>query len=487
MTVVFGFPYVALGHRLGVVDVAPAAVMILTLLTRQRLYAKELLAKSAEHERAAMVDELTGLTSRRAFLARLDQELALPSAGNATVALLDLDGFKEINDRFGHPTGDDVLVAFSNVLREEAAGHVLARLGGDEFAIAAFTATAAEQVREVAHRVAKSHRIVTASSGAVSVACSTGLADSDDGARTDELMRRADLAMYAAKRSRGPRVTVFEQRLEDEASRKHLLVAELAGAADRDELTLAFQPLFRMSDGNLVAAEALLRWNHPTFGAVSPAEFIPLAEESGQIVSIGHWVTTAALQQLASWDRAGRILPRLLVNTSGRQIEDDGFVARIGAALRSVDVSPSRLTLEITETQLADLSVPDILQSIRTLGVRLAIDDFGSGYSNLARLSQLPVDILKIDREFVTGLKRPAGRLVLDAVVALARGLDVTTVAEGIETSAEAEVVRASGITWGQGFLLGRPVTAHELSALLPTAPAAAPRPACKLPHRASH
>jgi EAL domain-containing protein (putative c-di-GMP-specific phosphodiesterase class I) len=276
--------------------------------------------------------------------------------------------------------------------------------------------------------------------------------------------------MYAAKRSRGPRVAVFEQKLEDEASRKHLLVAELAGAAIRDELTLAFQPLFRMSDGKLVAAEALLRWNHPTFGAVSPTEFIPLAEESGQIISIGRWVIEAALRQFADWRRGGCVLPRLLVNTSGKQIDEDDFVAHIRGALRSSGVSPSRLTLEITETQLADLTAPNRLEPIRALGVRLAIDDFGTGYSNLARLSQLPVDILKIDRELVAGIARPTGRMVLDAVVALAKGLDVTTVAEGIETSAQAEIARTSGITWGQGFLLGRPVSARELEPRLPGA-----------------
>jgi diguanylate cyclase (GGDEF)-like protein len=477
-TVVFGFPYVAVGHRLGVVEVAPAAVMIMTLLTRQRLYARELMAVAAAHEYAAAVDDLTGVATRRMFLTRLDEHLRADGVTPVAVALIDLDGFKEINDRYGHHAGDEVLIHFSRLLRRCARDHLVARLGGDEFAVACVGADAAAEVRTIADAIGTVHRVSTAGEGGLAVGCSIGLAVSAAGdRRTADLLRRADLAMYAAKAAPAVRVVMFEQKLQDAASRKNLLVADLVGVAARGELHLVFQPIHRLEDGAVVAAEALLRWQHPTFGAVSPMEFIPLAEETGQIGAVGAWVLDEALRTFARLRREGASLPRLLVNVSTQQFDDPSFPAHVAQLLDAHQVPPSCLTLEITETQLSGLDATEILNTLQAIGLRLAIDDFGTGYSNLARLSQLPVEMLKIDREFINRLERPAGRDVLDAVVALAATLGMTTVAEGIETEHQRVVARECGIAWGQGYLLGRPAPAADLQDQLARLPPIVPLP----------
>jgi diguanylate cyclase (GGDEF)-like protein len=467
LPVLIGFPYVALGHPLTVADVSPAAVMIIALLARQRLDAGELRAAARSHERAASVDDLTGLATRRSFLAQLNEHVAR-EGGAVAVVLIDLDGFKEVNDRYGHHTGDEVLVGFARVLQSAASGHVVARLGGDEFAVACFSADAAVQACRVTSKLADVQAIDTSDSGVLAVGCSAGVALTQAAdVSAGDVMRRADLAMYAAKSSPAVRVVAFEPELEEAASRKHLLIAALAGAAERGELHLAYQPLRDLATGELVGIEALLRWAHPTLGLVPPDEFIPLAEETGHIGAVGRWVLATAIATVADWHRAGLAVPRVLVNVSAQQFAEPDFDATVHGLLAAHGLEPALLTLEVTETQLAGLAVTDVLHQLRSSGIELAIDDFGTGYSNLARLSRLPVNILKIDREFIAGVGHSSGREVLRAVIALARSLDLTIVAEGIETQQQHLIARACGIGWGQGYLFAAPLSVEAMTAVL--------------------
>lgn len=474
LTVALGFPYVAAGHLLGVSDVAPAAVMIMALLTRQRLYAGDLREVAAANEQAAKYDDLTGLANRRVFLGRLAEHLATPGAGPLAVALMDLDGFKEINDRFGHLAGDEILVTFSQALHFGDESLLAARLGGDEFAVACFSPDAVGDVRRIAEDLAKVHRISTEAHGVLAISCSAGIAVSlEEDRRASDVMRRADLAMYAAKTHPAAAVVTFAAELQAAASRRHLLIAALSGAAERGEFHLVFQPLYDLVSGDLVAAEALLRWTHPTLGSVPPDEFIPLAEETGQINAIGDWVLDTAAAEVAAWEHRGRYLPRLLVNVSTQQFDDPNFVERVEEVLAEHGLAPDRVTLEMTESQLAGMSVTDDLNRLHAVGINTAIDDFGAGHSSLARLSRLSSHLLKIDREFIVGIDEPACRVVLEAVTALAQTLDMATVAEGIETEAQRDVARKCGITWGQGYLFARPLPPDVLEPLLPRLPPA--------------
>jgi len=229
-------------------------------------------------------------------------------------------------------------------------------------------------------------------------------------------------------------------------------------------MELAYQPMYRLADSRLIAAEALLRWTNPTFGSVSPAEFIPLAEETGQIVALGDWVLTEAVRAMAEWELAGKYLHRLLVNVSARQLTDT-FVEHVAAVLTEHGVTASRITLEVTESHLADLKITDTLHQLHALGVGIALDDFGTGYSSLAQLARLPVDVLKIDRQFIAD--RETGPDILRVIVSLAATLKMATVAEGIETEEQLQLATSCGVTYGQGFLLARPMPRQELATKL--------------------
>lgn len=279
--------------------------------------------------------------------------------------------------------------------------------------------------------------------GGVGVTCSVGIATLRPGGSAADVLRHADLALYAAKRTEQTRVALFTDSLAQTVERRNLLSAALAEAHLRGEMHLVYQPLFGLRHGELYGAEVLLRWTHPLFGAVPPGGFIALAEETGDIHDIGLWVLDTAL-------------------------------------LRRHDVPADRLTLEITESQLPDLDANNHMQQLRVGGVRIALDDFGTGYSRLAQVAQLPVDLLKIDRDFITNLGSTHGRAVLDVITRLAKALGVATVAEGIEDVGQAAEAANVGIDYAQGYLLGRPVPAaeleHRLAAISP--PATHPTPA---------
>jgi EAL domain-containing protein (putative c-di-GMP-specific phosphodiesterase class I) len=284
-----------------------------------------------------------------------------------------------------------------------------------------------------------------------------------------DVLRRADLAMYSAKVSTSSRVVDFTEGLAQQAERRSRLSTDLAGAADRGELHLVYQPLYRLGDGALTGAEALLRWTHPLWGAVPPDEFIPIAEECGQISSVGAWVLEQAVGQVSAWERAGRHLPCLYVNVSAVEFTADLSV-RVGDVLRRNDVDGRRLVLEVTESQVPGLGANGTMQELRASGVRIALDDFGAGYSSLAQLARLPVDVLKIDRDLLSNIGDSTGRAVMDAVIGLARALGLATVAEGIEDLGQAADASNAGVDVGQGFLFRRPELPDVLATLLPTA-----------------
>ena len=472
---VAGLWHVSNGHNLELAEYVLGAVMMLAAVCRQVLHTHELVRLAEDYREAADRDGLTGLASRKAFVGRLAEHLATPGTGPAAVMLIDLNGFKEVNDTFGQLTGDEVLREVAALVDDTAHGHFLARMGSDEFAVLVVSDEPEQVARAIGTRLAESRRFVTREAE-VDVCCSTGIAVAVADDEATDVLKRADLALRAAKSSRVTLVT-YSADLGAASDRRHLLIAALAGASARGEMSLVYQPVQRVEDGALVGAEALLRWDHPHFGRVPPDEFIPLAEDAGHIRTLGDWVLQEALSQLAAWDHRGLHLPRVLVNTSADQFTPH-LPARVVESLLTRGLTADRLVLEIIESQIPGLTVNDAVHQIREAGVQIALDDFGSGYSSLAQLGRLPVDIVKLDRDFLTNVTDRSGEAVLRAAVSLARSLDLTTVAEGIETEEQLVAVRRAGLDLGQGYLLGRPMPADQLAALLaprPAAPQSAP------------
>jgi diguanylate cyclase (GGDEF)-like protein/PAS domain S-box-containing protein len=435
--------------------------------------------KEAETELAfrAHHDVLTGLPSRSVFVEQLDEALERRggAAGEVAVAFIDLDNFKVINDSLGHGAGDRLLTAaadrLADVLRE---GDVVARFGGDEFTVLMQAIEDEAHALRICERLADAlqppfvldgeQRFLTASIGLTV----TGQRDADG----SELLRDADAAMYRAKEQGKSRCSLFDDDLRAHALERLDLESGLRHALARDELRLVYQPEVDLASGRIVAVEALLRWAHPAHGIVSPAKFIPIAEQSGLIVPIGAWVLREACNAAARWRRepAGRGL-EVAVNLSPRQLGSVDLLDVVSAALAEADLEPSALCLEITETALmADVrSATETLQKLKTLGVRLAIDDFGIGYSSLMHLKQLlPIDLLKIDKSFVDGVTTTAeDHAIVEAVINLAAALGVDAIAEGVETSEQATELRSMSCGLAQGFHFARPVAPDAIAELL--------------------
>jgi len=447
-------------------------------ITQER-QAKEQLAYEASH------DLLTGLDNRGAFLRRVQAALVAGRAENRVVAVLfiDLDGFKQVNDTLGHEAGDAVLTAVAGILRRQVLGSdLIGRLGGDEFALALPQIGTAENAGMVARRIMAGlsepvqfagHNLVLGASIGI---C---LAEPDAGpVEAADLLRRADLAMYKAKRSRGSRWELYHPDLEP-ASR--ITSEELRTAVSQNELWLAYQPIVALDDGRPVGAEALVRWNHPIRGQLTPNLFVPVAEDAGLIGLLGAWVLRAACAQLADWRRSTPSADGLWlsVNMAADQLEDPTTAGLVMSVLAVQGIPPQRLVVEVTESALADsVAARSTLEALHRAGVRIAIDDFGTGYSSLQYLTRLPVDILKLDRAFVADLDgTPQGSAIAEAVLRLAQTLHLSTTAEGVETPAQAAELATLGYTTAQGYLYARPLLPGQLVDLL-NAPPAAPTPA---------
>jgi diguanylate cyclase (GGDEF)-like protein/PAS domain S-box-containing protein len=411
--------------------------------------------------RQAMYDALTGLSNRAFFNERLAHAVGTRKGPHEQTALLfvDLNNFKSMNDRFGHPVGDAVLAELGRRLRTLIrAGDTAARLGGDEFAVLLETVSEPAEVARVAQRVLDAiAEPVEVQGHTFVVEASIGIALGGD---DHELLKQADAAMYRAKGQLGVGYAFFDPELDRAALVRFRRIAELAEAVEQRELRLHYQPIVALPGGEISGYEALLRWQHPELGELPPLEFIPLAEESGLIVPIGRWVLQEACMRAAGLaEVAGREL-EIAVNVSARQLQHPDFVDHVDAALERAGLPPRCLVIEITESVLIETGdeVESRLRRLKDKGVEIALDDFGTGYGSLAYLQRLPVDIVKIDRSFTASIDSDGeGEALLRAIVGLGNALGTRLVAEGIERESQDAIVQSLGCHCGQGFHYGRP------------------------------
>ena len=422
----------------------------------------------ADQELAFMAthDSLTGLPNRTLILDRVEQMLARSHRSQTPVAALfvDLDNFKDINDTLGHSVGDELLRAVAarldGVVR---AADALGRLGGDEFVVISEELSLDVGPELIAERLLDAlkepFKLGADKETRVTVTASIGIAAGGH-ASAEELLRNADIAMYRAKWDGKNRHVVFETDMQDTVQTRMELEMDLREALDNDEFFLAYQPTLHLQDMSPTGVEALIRWEHPVRGVVQPDDFIPLLEKTGLITEVGKWVLEEACRQGAKWRAAGYPIG-MAVNVSGRQLDTDQLIADIEGALSHSGLDPGALTIEITETTLMR-NIEETarrLAQVKALGVRIAIDDFGTGYSSLAHLQRFPVDALKIDRSFISGLKHnQEGETLLHALVQLGKSLSIETFAEGIEQQQELSLLREQDCDSGQGFLFARPL-----------------------------
>ena len=429
-----------------------------------------------ELERLALFDPLTDLPNRALFGDRLRQVLARRNRTMATaVYFLDVDRFKRINDSLGHAAGDEVLREVARrlrgVLRPE---DTIARFGGDEFTILCESVGGVLEAVGVADRLQRPLRQPLRAGGAeLRLSASIGVALVEPGEPVDgeRLIEDADAAMYRAKERGGARTELFDAAMRDRAVEALAIEQELQRALENGELRLFYQPAVDLSSGTLVGAEALVRWEHPERGLLTPDKFLHVAEETGLIVPMGAWVVEEACRRLAAWRaRPEGAALRLSINLGARELTHPDAVTTVLGAVRRSGLDPSALTIEVTEsTAMADRDTGfRALRDLSGEGVRVAIDDFGTGYSSLDQLRRMPVDVVKVDRSFVSRMSDDStDRELVAAVVGMGRALNLLVVAEGIETEAQAAVLRDLGCGFGQGFLYARPLPADDLDRLL--------------------
>jgi diguanylate cyclase (GGDEF)-like protein/PAS domain S-box-containing protein len=425
-----------------------------------------------ELERHSLHDALTGVANRALATDRLGAAIARlgRSAGAAVALLVDVDDLTTINDTHGHAGGDIVLRAIADRLTERLrAADTVGRFGGDRFLVVAegLADGGAPGIEAVIERVHGAFsRPVPTRNGLITVTGSVGVAVArGPGVDPEELVRDADVALRRAKSQGRGHAEVFDAALAAEVRSRLELAAQLRGALQRQELRVVFQPVVSMADGEAIGCEALLRWDHPERGELLPGAFLRIAEDDGLIVPIGAWVLEESCRQLAAWRAQGRDL-WVSVNVSARQLGQVDFVAVVERALRETGVPAGSICLEVTET--AVLRRPEMarraLEALRILGVRVALDDFGLGYSSLTHLKALPVDVVKVDRSFVADLVRSTeDRAVVEAVITLARRMGLTVIAEGVETEDQDELLRQMGCPVVQGYLYGRPAPAADV------------------------
>jgi diguanylate cyclase (GGDEF)-like protein len=440
--------------------------------------------KQVEREltRLAFHDTLTGLPNRALFADRLQQALARAERYQEPLAVmfLDLDNFKIVNDSIGHEAGDQLLIAVAERLRGCVRPQdTVARFGGDEMAILVEGFEDRTEVIGFAERIAEALRApISLANHELFVTASIGIALGTSGQEDAEgLLRKADLAMYRSKASGKAQHTVFDQSMNAAALERLRLGSDLHLAIERGELTLLYQPIVTLKSREIEELEALIRWEHPVIGTISPVQFIPIAEENGLIVPVGRWVLAEACRQLRAWQRQQPALADLVmsVNLSAKQLNDPDLVPEIARVLTETGLEPRCLKLELTETTvMADVATTaGTLRDLKALGLALAIDDFGTGYSSLSYLKRLPLDTLKVDRSFVDGLGTdPQDTAIVRTVIALAKSLHLEVTGEGVETVEQSEQLLTLGCDRGQGYLFARPLTATAVAELLVATPA---------------
>lgn len=438
---------------------------------RQRKDLEEQLIYQATH------DDLTGLPNRKLFLEKLDGLLAISCQQNDEIAVLflDLNGFKIINDSNGHEAGDQMLLAVAKRLKHCIVHDaLLARLGGDEFTILLQSVNSLSQVVQVIHAIqAQLKRPVMLDDCEVVVTTSIGVAfASDTNWTSSELLRNADAAMYAAKQSRNTGYEFFDKEMNVKAKTHLSLESELRQAVRKHQFKVYYQPIFHLLTNRVVGLEALVRWDHPTKGILTPEHFLDVAETSGLMNEIGDFVFLEACRQVSAWHHlfAGRDRIYLSVNLSPRQLQRPTFVKQATEIIRQTAFPAERLHLEIIETmamQDAELARV-VMRQLQALGVSVALDDFGTGYSSLAYLRRFPLNGLKIDRSFVMELERRSENLsIVRAIIALTQAMGLAVTAEGIETASQLATLSALGCTYGQGYYFARPMPADAMSNFL--------------------
>jgi diguanylate cyclase (GGDEF)-like protein/PAS domain S-box-containing protein len=451
------------------------------VFTLRDVTAQHKLEEELKHR--AFHDALTGLPNRLLFQDRIAQQLA-STARNKTIAgvlFVDLDDFKVVNDTKGHSVGDELLIAagarLASLVRES---DTAARLGGDEFALLIGDAETTAAVEAAAERLVGAFAEPFAlATGLVTTTVTVGVATTEDSTDTDELLRHADLALYAAKAAGKRQWRRYQPVLSTGLIRRREIQEALEEAVTRSAFTLVYQPIVALATGELAGFEALIRWPHPEWGMMQPGQFITLAEETGQIIPIGSWVLGRATDDITRLRAAaapgGRAPGRrrdlyVSVNVSARQFADTGFADTVRQVLTASGLESRALMLELTETALLrrDERLQSDLAELRAIGVKLAIDDFGTGYSSLSYLRDLPIDVVKMDRSFVEGIAESDQRLaVAEGIVQIARTLSLEVVAEGIETEEQRDLLRSMGCHYGQGYLLAMPMPASQAEELI--------------------
>ena len=433
----------------------------------ERRFAHEKLAHQALH------DPLTGLPNRALVLDRIAQALSRSVRHHWSVAVLffDVDRFKVVNDSLGHSAGDALLVLvverLQSLLRP---GDTMSRLGGDEFLVVCEEVDGADQARHLAERLSDAFRSpFVLGEREMFATASLGIALGRAPEATPEgLLRDADAAMYRAKELGRARCEVFDEDMRAQALRRLDTEHAMPRALERNEFRILYQPIVGLDTGTMTGVEALVRWEHPEHGLITPAEFVPIAEDNGLIVPLGAWVLRQAMEQAAQWhrQRPSRRDLHVTVNLSARQVQDPGLPFAVATALDELKMDPSALTLEITESVLMhdrDISLARLLD-LKFLGVRLAIDDFGTGYSSLAYLQRFPLDVLKVDKAFVDGVAHgPEESALAAAIIRLGHTLHLRTVAEGVESPEQVAHLRRLGCQEAQGYLFAKPLPADEV------------------------
>ena len=451
--------------------VVGAAVLLTTLvMLRQILAFRENAHLLDQLDHGANHDALTQLPNRFLFHKRLEVALAGPGERHVSVALIDLDDFKEVNDTLGHEIGDLLLIAVADRLNAcVRAEDTVARLGGDEFVVVLDGADPSAADLAAERMIEALREPVLADGHELPIRASIGIADGHSGDESSVLLRRADIAMYAAKNISGTAYLHYNDAMATAGSDHAHLGVELREAIQTEQLFLLYQPIVSLDDGRLLGAEALVRWAHPTDGTLAPDKFIPVAERTGLIVPLGRWVMRTAFRQLAQWIADhGDAAPGILnINVSARDLRESGFAADVGALLAEYRLAADRITLEITESMAVESGQSvTTLHQLRGLGVRISLDDFGTGHSTLTLLHDCPIDEIKLDRSFTQA--EVDGRVPMAAaVIHLAQALGLHAVAEGVETPAQAEQLLSLGYTAAQGYHFARPMPADKLGALL--------------------
>jgi diguanylate cyclase (GGDEF)-like protein/PAS domain S-box-containing protein len=459
------------------------------VVTIQDVGHRRMLEEQIRHQ--AFHDSLTGLANRALFEDRLNHALARlrrDSTQGAAVIFIDLDDFKTVNDSLGHASGDDLLKAFAACLADcTRRADTVARFGGDEFAVLVEGFMAEDAALVIADRIhATLEKPIRLEQDDVYVHASVGIANGDPSSTADDVVRNADLAMYSAKDAGKGQTACFEPSMHSAARKRLQLTGDLRRALDEGQLSVNYQPLIRLEDGRMLGAEALLRWRHPQLGMVPPADFIPLAEESGVIMLLGSFVLNEACRQLKAWqtEHPGKHPDYVSVNLSVKQFQREGqVVEEVRRAIQDAGIRGSNLMLEITESVLMEDRKPIIrdLDALRELGVRIAIDDFGTGYSALSYLREFPIDTVKMDRSFVHNLGQDRADMALvRSVVELGEALDMQIIAEGIEMQGQLDSVTGLRCDIGQGYFFAPPLDADAMRSLLNDEGAPAPPPSAE-------